>query len=136
MRRIILEEEPPRPSTRMTTQGQAASTASVNRKSDPQRLSQLFRGELDWIVMKCLEKDRNRRYETASTLAADVRRYLSDEPVQACPPSAAYRLRKFVRRNRIAVAASVSALGLLLLAVLGLTVSNLRITQEQALTKK
>jgi WD40 repeat protein/serine/threonine protein kinase len=113
MRRIILEEEPPRPSTRMTTHGQAASTAAVNRKSDPKRLSQLFRGELDWIVMKCLEKDRNRRYETASTLAADVRRYLSDEPVQACPPSATYRIRKFARRNRAAfITTGVVALAL------------------------
>jgi tetratricopeptide (TPR) repeat protein len=86
--------------------------------------------------MKALEKDRNRRYETASAFAADVQRYLKDEPVQACPPSAAYRLRKFVRRNRTAVAATVSGVALLLLAVLGLTVSYWRITQEQALTVK
>src|SRR5205807_3622252 len=100
MRRIIREEEPPRPSTRMTTLGQAATTLSTQRNRDPKRLSQLFRGELDWIVMKCLEKDRNRRYETASGLAMDLRRYLADEPVQACPPSASYRLRKFARKNR------------------------------------
>src|SRR6266852_2575748 len=100
MRRIIREEEPAKPSMRMSTLGQAASTASVNRKSDPQKLSQLFRGELDWIVMKCLEKDRNRRYESASAFAADVQRYLNDEPVLACPPTAMYRFRKFARRNR------------------------------------
>jgi eukaryotic-like serine/threonine-protein kinase len=113
MRRIIREEEPPKPSTRISTLGQAATTISAQRKSNPKRLSQLMRGELDWIVMKALEKDRNRRYETASAFAADVQRYLHDEPVQACPPSAAYRLRKFVRRNR----GPVLAAGLLLAAL-------------------
>src|ERR671936_373796 len=100
MRRIIREEEPPKPSTRISTLGQAATTVSTRRQSDPRRLSQLFRGELDWIVMKCLEKARSRRYETASALAADLQRYLHDEPVLAGPPSAGYRLRKFVRRHR------------------------------------
>ena len=88
LRRIIREEEPPKPSTRISTLGQAASTVSTQRKSDPRRLSQLFRGELDWIVMKALEKDRSRRYDTASAFAADVQHYLANEPVQACPPSA------------------------------------------------
>jgi tetratricopeptide (TPR) repeat protein/serine/threonine protein kinase len=107
MRRIIREEEPPRPSTRISTLGKAASTISTQRRSDPRQLSRLLRGELDWIVMKALEKDRNRRYESASAFAADVQRYLNDEPVQACPPSAWYRFRKFSRRNRarLAVAA-------------------------------
>jgi serine/threonine protein kinase/tetratricopeptide (TPR) repeat protein len=100
IRRIIREEEPARPSTRISTLGQAASTVSANRQSDPGRLSELFRGELDWIVMKALEKDRNRRYESAGAFAADVQRYLADEPVHACPPSAGYRLRKFARRNK------------------------------------
>ena len=92
LRRIIREEEPPRPSTRVSTLAQVATTPSAQRKSDPKRLSQLLRGELDWMVMKALEKDRNRRYETASAFAADVQRYLHDEPVQACPPSVSYRL--------------------------------------------
>jgi tetratricopeptide (TPR) repeat protein len=100
IRRIIREEEPPKPSTRISTLGQAATTMSVKRQSDPTRLRQLIRGELDWIVMKCLEKDRNRRYETANGLAMDVQRYLHDEPVLACPPSAGYRLRKFARKYR------------------------------------
>jgi serine/threonine protein kinase/tetratricopeptide (TPR) repeat protein len=100
LRRIIREEEPPRPSTRLSTLGKAATTVSTQRRSDPQRLSRLCRGELDWIVMKCLEKDRRRRYETAGALAADVERYLHDEPVLACPPRVGYRLRKFARRNR------------------------------------
>jgi tetratricopeptide (TPR) repeat protein len=121
LRRIIREEEPPRPSTRISTLGQAATTASTNRKSDPKQLSRLFRGELDWIVMKCLEKDRNRRYETASAIAADVLRYLRDEPVQACPPSVGYRLGKFARRHKAAltIAAVVAVAGLLTLAGVG-----------------
>ena len=100
IRRIIREEEPPKPSTRLSTLGEATATVSANRQTDPKRLRQLFRGELDWIVMKALEKDRNRRYDTASAFAADVQRYLHDEPVQACPPSAWYRFRKFARRRK------------------------------------
>ncbi|HKB35876.1 MAG TPA: serine/threonine-protein kinase, partial [Gemmataceae bacterium] len=106
LRRIIREEEPPRPSTRISTVGQAATTVCANRRSDPKRLGLLFRGELDWIVMKALEKDRCRRYETASAFAADVQRYLADEPVLACPPSAWYRFRKFARRNKAGLAAA------------------------------
>src|SRR5262245_36458335 len=106
MRRIIQEEEPARPSTRIRTLGQATLTVSANRKSDPKRLKQLFRGELDWIVMKALEKDRNRRYESASAFAADVQRYLHDEAVLACPPSAWYRLRKFARRHKAVLLAT------------------------------
>jgi serine/threonine protein kinase/Flp pilus assembly protein TadD len=117
LRRIIREEEPPRPSTRISTLGQAATTVSTNRNSDPRRLSQLFRGELDWIVMRALEKDRNRRYETASALAADVLRYLHDEPVLACPPSAWYRFRKFARRNKARLA--VAGLVLFFIVLLG-----------------
>jgi serine/threonine protein kinase len=121
IRRIIREEEPPKPSTRISTLGQAATTLSTQRKSDPRRLSQLFRGELDWIVMKALDKDRNRRYETASALAADVQRYLHDEPVQACPPSAGYRLRKFARRNKGPVLAGTTILLVLLGGIVGTT---------------
>jgi serine/threonine protein kinase/tetratricopeptide (TPR) repeat protein len=131
MRRIIREEEPPRPSTRISTLGMVATTLSNQRKSDPRRLIQLFRGDLDWIVMKCLEKDRNRRYESASALAVDVRRYLSDEPVLACPPSPVYRFRKFARRNK-AVLAAATVVGLLLVCgVAGLAVSNFLIAQKE-----
>jgi eukaryotic-like serine/threonine-protein kinase len=115
MRRIIREEEPARPSTRVNTLGRAAKTVSAQRKSDPKRLSQLFRGELDWIVMKALEKDRNRRYETANGLGRDLARYLADQPVEACPPSAYYRLSKLARRNRaMLTTASLVALALVL----------------------
>jgi serine/threonine protein kinase len=103
IRRIIHEEEPPKPSTRISTLGQAATTVSAKRQSDPKRLSQLLRGELDWMVMKALEKDRTRRYETASAFAQDVQHYLRDEPVAACPPSAWYRFGKFGRRHKAAL---------------------------------
>jgi tetratricopeptide (TPR) repeat protein/serine/threonine protein kinase len=126
MRRIIREEEPPKPSTRLSTLGQAFTTISARRKTDPKRLSQLLRGELDWVVMKALEKDRNRRYESAGAFAADVERYLHDEPVSAGPPSTLYRLRKFVRRNRraLAVAASVLLAVIVMAAVVGWAVGD------------
>jgi serine/threonine-protein kinase len=104
MRRLIREEEPPTPSQRLhTLDAQACSTVSERRGVDLRRLRQSLRGELDWIVMRALEKDRDRRYESASAFAADVQRYLNDEAVAACPPSAGYRLRKYVRRNRRAL---------------------------------
>jgi serine/threonine protein kinase/Tfp pilus assembly protein PilF len=117
IRRIIREEEPARPSLRVHTLGPASTPMSAKRGSDPARLSQLLRGELDWIVMKALEKDRNRRYETASAFAADVQRYLRDEPVQACPPSTWYRFRKFARRNKAGLA--VAGLVLFFIVLLG-----------------
>ena len=114
MLRIIREEEPPKPSTRLSTSDTLPSIAA-NRHTEPARLSKDVRGELDWIVMKALEKDRNRRYETANGFAADIERYLHDEPVEACPPSAAYRFRKFARRNQAAlVTASLALLAVLL----------------------
>jgi WD40 repeat protein/serine/threonine protein kinase len=143
MRRIIREEEPARPSTRLSTMGDAANTVCANRKTDLGRLSQLFRGEVDWIVMKSLEKDRNRRYESASAFAADVQRYLVDEPVQACPPSQWYRLRKFARRNKaVLVTATVLAAAVLVAltslgaAVRVLAASNAETKDEQQRTKK
>jgi eukaryotic-like serine/threonine-protein kinase len=128
--RIIREEEPPRPSTRLSTTEQLPSIAAC-RNLEPRKLSGLVRGELDWIVMKALEKDRQRRYETASGLAAELRRYLDDEPVQAGPPSGWYRFRKFARRNKRAML-TASVLALMLLAAIGsLVVSNLRIARKQ-----
>jgi serine/threonine protein kinase/Flp pilus assembly protein TadD len=108
--RIIREEEPARPSAQITALGQSATIVSANRRTEPKRLSQLCRGELDWIVVKALEKDRNRRYDSANALALDVERYLKDEPVQACPPSAMYRLGKFARRHKTGLAVAVLAL--------------------------
>jgi Flp pilus assembly protein TadD/serine/threonine protein kinase len=132
MRRIIREEEPARPSARISTLGQAAATVSANRRSDPKKLSRVMRGELDWIVMKALEKDRNRRYETAIGLARDVQRYLNDEPVQACPPSAWYRFRKFARRKKAALAtAAVLALAALLAGGGGLWLLGQRVARDR-----
>jgi tetratricopeptide (TPR) repeat protein len=110
--RIIREEEPPKMSVRLSSSETLANTA-INRKIEPKKLSLLVRGELDWIVMKALEKDRNRRYESAAGLARDVERYLHDEPIEACPPSVRYRLWKFLSRNR----GQVLAVGLLLFAL-------------------
>jgi WD40 repeat protein/serine/threonine protein kinase len=118
--RLIREVEPPRPSTRLTQSKESLANLSVQRRTDPAKLTREVRGELDWIVMKCLEKDRTRRYETANSLARDVERYLRDEPVEACPPSAGYRLRKFARRYRAALAVAVVIATLL---VLGIVVS-------------
>jgi WD40 repeat protein len=120
MVRLIKEEEPPRPSVRLSASGDLPRIAAA-RKTEPARLSKLVRGEVDWIVMKCLEKDRTRRYETASGLAKDVERYLHDEPVEACPPSAGYRLKKFVRKHRTALAV---AAGFLVLLVADVVVST------------
>jgi len=115
LRRIIREEEPPRPSTRLSTLGATLTDVSARRKTDPRRLGPSLRGELDWVVMKALEKDRRRRYETANDLAADVMRHLTDQPVEACPPSAWYRLRKHARRNRASLT-TAALIGVVLIA--------------------
>ena len=100
VRRIIREQEPLKPSTRLSRSGERLRSLAAQRKTEPAKLSKMIRGDLDWIVMKALEKDRNRRYDTANGFAADIERYLNDEAVVARPPSAGYRLRKFARRNK------------------------------------
>jgi WD40 repeat protein len=127
MLRIIREEEPPRPSLRLSTIDTLPSVAA-NRRVEPQKLRSLVRGELDWIVMKALEKERARRYDTANAFAADLERFLNSEAVLACPPSSIYKLRKFVHRNRGPVAA---ATGLLLVLCLGLAGTILGMTQAK-----
>ncbi len=117
MLRVIREQQPAKPSTKLSTAG-GLPTLAANRGMEPAKLTKLVRGELDWIVMKALEKDRNRRYETANGLAKDVQRYLADEPVLACPPSVGYRFRKFARRNTRALA-TAALLGAMLLVVAG-----------------
>src|SRR5207248_7801407 len=126
------EEEPPRPSTRLSASKDALPSISAQRQTEPAQLTRLVRGELDWIAMKALEKDRNRRYETANSFALDLQRYLADEPVQACPPSAGYRLRKFVRRNKgaLAIAGLFLSSVLLLGGVAGWAVRD-RSTRQQ-----
>jgi WD40 repeat protein/serine/threonine protein kinase len=118
MLRLIREVEPPRPSTRLSGSQQLPAIAA-SRKSEPARLTSQIQGDLDWIVMKCLEKDRGRRYETANAVAQDIQRYLTDEPVQAGPPGAGYRLRKFIKRNRATVTAAVVVLVTLLAGIAG-----------------
>jgi non-specific serine/threonine protein kinase/serine/threonine-protein kinase len=113
IRRRIREVDPPRPSTRVSSMGARATDAARNRRTEPRQLAGRLRGDLDWIVMKTLEKDRTRRYGSPSELAADLVRHLGHEPVLAGPPSALYRTKKFVRRHRFGVAAAA-------LAVLGL----------------
>ena len=114
--RLVREEEPPRPSARLST-SQARATIAAVRQSDPDKLAKLVRGELDWIVMKALEKDRTRRYDTAIGLARDVERYLKDEPVEACPPTLSYRLRKVMHRHRGPVAAAVVVAAALIIGI-------------------
>jgi len=126
IRRIIREEEPPRPSTRLSESKERLPSISAQRHTEPAKLTKLVRGELDWIVMKALEKDRNRRYETANDFAKDLQRYLHDEPVQACPPSSWYRFRKFVRRNKQAVFAATFIVLALVAGVIGTTWSLIR----------
>jgi tetratricopeptide (TPR) repeat protein len=118
MMRIIREEEPPKPSTRLSTLDTLPSVAA-KRKTEPKKLSALVHGELDWIVMKALEKDRARRYETANEFANDIQRYLNHEAVAACPPSAGYRFRKFAARNK-AIVSTVAAIALLLVGVIAI----------------
>ena len=132
LRRIIRDEEPPRPSARVTSFDAASqSTIAGNRTIDRRKFSQALRGDLDWIVMKALEKDRTRRYESVSGLIADVRRYLADEPVEACPPSAGYRLRKFARRRKRLFAFLSLFAGFLVISVVGLATGYVLISHER-----
>jgi eukaryotic-like serine/threonine-protein kinase len=130
MLRVIREQEPSRPSTKLST-AEGLPTLAANRGTEPAKLTRLVRGELDWIVMKALEKDRNRRYETANGFAMDVQRYLADEPVEACPPSTGYRFRKFARRNKGALVTGALISTSLVAAIVVLAVSNVVVTRER-----
>jgi serine/threonine protein kinase/tetratricopeptide (TPR) repeat protein len=130
MLRVIREKEPSKPSTKLST-ADGLPTLAANRGTEPARLTRLVRGELDWIVMKALEKDRSRRYETANGFAIDILHYLADEPVLACPPSAGYRLRKFARRNKAALAVVCVSGLIVFLAIGGLAINNWLVTREK-----
>jgi serine/threonine protein kinase/WD40 repeat protein len=119
--RVVREVEPPRPSAKLSAAA-ALPALSARRGTEPAQLTRSLRGELDWIVMKALEKDRSRRYDSANSFAADVQRHLAGEPVEAVPPSAGYRLRKFVKRNRAAVLAA-GVLAVVLLAAAGVSLA-------------
>ena len=120
MLRMVREVEPPRPSTKLST-ADALPNIAANRSIEPAKLAKLLQGELDWVVMKALEKDRTRRYDTANGLARDIQRYLADEVVEARPPSRGYRLRKFVRRHKGQVIAASLVLFALLAGIVGTT---------------
>jgi serine/threonine protein kinase/tetratricopeptide (TPR) repeat protein len=144
----IRTEEAPRPSDRVAGLGDRLLKVAAQRQIEPAKLGKLLRGELDWIALKAIEKDRKRRYETASAFARDVQRYLSDEPVEACPPTVGYRVGKFVRRYRTGVAAASVVGALLVVLLVGLWVTvvrerervfqerKLRTEKEVALAKK
>jgi serine/threonine protein kinase len=131
MLRVVREEEPPWPSAKLST-ADGLKALSANRGTEPKKLTSLLSNELDWIVMKALEKDRTRRYETANGFAADVNRYLAGEPVLAHPPSTAYRLRKFVRRHRPQVIAASLVLLALLAGIVGTTWGLIRAEESAA----
>ena len=128
--RVVREEEPARPSIKLSTTAARASIAAT-RNTDPAKLAQMLRGELDWIVMKSLEKDRSRRYETAAGFGRDVDRYLKDELVEARPPTAGYRLRKFLRRQRGPVLAASLVLVALVAGVIGTTMGMFRALEAE-----
>ena len=132
MRKTIREKEPVRPSTRLGGMlDEERTTTAKRRGSDPTKLVTLLRGDLDWIVMKCLEKDRTRRYETANGVAADIKRFLTNEPVLARPASTAYKVQKFVRRNKLAFAAGVAIAGVLVLGVVASAWQAIRATRAE-----
>jgi len=120
--RLIREEEPPRPSTRLSESKDSLASVSAQRHSEPAALVKAVRGEVDWIVMKALEKDRSRRYDTANGLARDIQRYLAEEPVEAGPPSARYRLRKLAWKHRRGLATVAALLSLVLIGAVVSTV--------------
>jgi eukaryotic-like serine/threonine-protein kinase len=131
IRRMIREVDPPRPSTRITQLAGASTEVATNRHTDPTRLVSQLRGDLDWITMKALEKDRTRRYDTAMGFANDVRRHQQDQPVTAGPPGAVYRTKKFVRRHRFGVASAATLLLLLVAFGITMTVQAQRIARER-----
>ena len=130
MRRRIREEEPQKPSTRVSSLGDASRVAAERRRTDIQGLARTLRGDLDWIVMKALEKDQTRRYGSPSDLAADVGRYLQDEPVEASPPNTIYRIHKFARRHRVGVAAGAMVAVALVAGVVGTAIGFVRARHE------
>jgi non-specific serine/threonine protein kinase/serine/threonine-protein kinase len=131
LRRVILETDPPRPSSKITTLGDQATPLAANRQSEPRKLAAQLKGDLDWIVLKTLEKERSRRYETVHDLRADILRHLHDEPVLASPPSTSYRLHKLVRRHKAAVTGAAAVLLVLVLGIAASTWGLLRARQAE-----
>ena len=131
MQRVIREEEPPRPSARVSTLGGELTVLAKHRSTDPKRLTQTLRGDLDWIVMKALSKERGRRYESASAFAADIERHLADATIEARPPSTTYQLSRLIRRHKGVATAVVAILAVLLLGIAGTTTGLISATSAK-----
>ncbi len=134
--RVIREQEPPTPSTRIRSMGEASSLTAEKRREEPRSFARHLQGELDWITMKALEKDRARRYGSPAEFAADIKRHLRNEPVAAHPPSAAYRASKYIRRHRLAVGFAVSIVVLLVAFAATMAVQAVRISRERDQAEK
>ena len=129
--RRIREDDPPRPSTQLITLDDTAAEQAELRQTEPRQLASLLKGDLDWITMKALEKDRARRYDSPTSLAADITRYLTDEPVLASPPSVSYRTAKFIKRHRVGVLAATVVFVMLIALAVSMTVQAVRIARER-----
>src|SRR6188768_2289797 len=137
MRRIIREVEPVKPSSRLSTiVGEERTLLAKARHIEPEKLHRLVEPDLDWIVMKAIEKDRTRRYETANGLAIDIERFLTDQAVSASPPSRAYRFKKFARRNKTALRVAAAIAALLVVGIILSTLLALRAREAEALAKE
>ena len=136
IRRKIREEEPPKPSTRLTTPGFDSAHALKSRQTDLSTLAKQLKGELDWITMRAMAKDRTQRYASASELAADVTRFLKHEPVMAGPPSAMYRLRKYVRRHKVGVAAGALVMAAMIIGITGTTIGFVKAVKAERKAKE
>lgn len=130
MRRLIIEQEPPRPSQRASSLGERLADVASDRSTSPTTLTRMLRGDLDWVISKCLSKEPERRYETAAALAKDLDAYFENRPVEAGPPSRLYRLRKAVRRHRAAFTAAVAVVLALALGITGTTIGMVRAREE------
>jgi WD40 repeat protein len=129
--RIIREEDPPKPSTRISTLGDKTASVTASRRTDSRKLRRDLRGELDWIVMRAMDKERSRRYESAAGLGVEIERFLNNEPVRACPPSTGYRVSKFVRRHRGPVIAAAAVVLVLILGLAGTSFGYVKATRAE-----
>jgi serine/threonine protein kinase/Flp pilus assembly protein TadD len=136
IQRVVCEVDPPRPSTRLSHSGSILTEIAARRRTHPRALTAIFKGDLDWIVLKAIDKDRVRRYDTANAFAMDLRRYLVGEPVLAAPPGTTYRMRKFVHRHKAAVAATFLVAVALVLGIIGTTVGLVRAERERRAADK
>ena len=135
VQRLIVEEDAPTPSIRLSSLEQQRAKIATDRATDPNHLQQFLTGDLDWVIMKSLSKERSRRYETANSLAADIERFLEDKEVEARPPSTKYRIQKFVRRNRASVIAASLVLATLVLGLIGTSIGLVEANRQTRIAK-